>query len=92
MKSVFYKKISRTLIITILALFSLGAIVYHGDVIAASGGNGGGNSGGNDGGSAKGSNESASDAKAGNASDTGKAAQAAHDNEYELWLLELLKE
>jgi len=74
--------------ITILALFSLSAVVYHGDVIAARGGNGGGNGGGN----ADGGNESASDAKGGNASNTGKASRAAHKDEYELWLLELLKE
>lgn len=91
MKLNFYKHLGRGLSISILALISLSAVVYHDDVFAARGGGGGGGSGGAGAGGAR-SGADASGSKSENASDTGKAARGKKDNSYEIWLLELLKE
>jgi len=85
MSSEFNINLGRGLIITILALSSLSAVVYHDDVIAAGGGNGGGGNGG-------GGNGGAGSAENSNSGIALNTPTGISPESYNKWLQSLIRE
>lgn len=82
MESKRFKNFGHGVIVSILALSSLGAFIFHSDVIA---GNGGGNGGGNANGK---QGASASNAKA----EKSKVEEGYNQKTYEIWFKDLIAE
>ena len=100
MSSEFNINLGRGLIITILALSSLSAVVYHDDVIAAGGGNGGGGNGGGGnggagnggGGNGGGGNGGAGSAENSNSGIALNTPTGISPESYNKWLQSLIRE